>query len=30
MEFSSDKRADGNILKSRTNDGLEVDLEISF
>jgi hypothetical protein len=30
MEFSKDKNSDGDILHSRTSDGLEVDLEISF
>lgn len=30
MEFSSERTADGASLVSRTNDGLEVQLEISF
>lgn len=30
MEFSREKNSDGDILHSRTSDGLDVDLEISF
>ena len=29
-EFSKQPRADGNIIRSRTKDGLEVELEVSF
>lgn len=30
MEFSNERKADSKPLKSRTSDGLEVVLEISF